>query len=1221
MNTVFEGCQIPLLSGRSGFCFFLDDSFCILSLEVYGKGDTGIKKIRDLEFNGIMVNTGNLSTDTEKIAAAFQRAGRVECSGISGSERAFFISELFRKMERDIVVVLPSQKEAKAFYEDIRFFFQELSSRLVQFPSYNLLPFKRLYYHNETAAARIRALFGFIEHHHFCLVITTIDALMQRLIPKQRILDYVELVMAGEDLDRERLIQQLISGGYNHCAIVEEPGDFSIRGGILDVFSPMYDHPVRIELFGDTVEDIRFFSVTTQRRMEALEEAIILPAREAVLDPDTVDQVIHNIRIQGGRLDIPDRNTQEIIERIQAEGNYTGIESLLPLIYTKLDSFFDYLSDSAVFILVEPAVLEDTAEQAKNQAEDNYRTALNQKRICVAPDTYLFDPSHLFNILSEKPLIEIRSLPVSKDIDDQASPRQCFQLSVQDNHVVSETLKAETDRENPIYPLIEWIEDKQQSGLSIVFIMSSRSRADRLQTLLKPYGVRLKMVNHFPVSPRPDMIYACLGSIISGFNWPGQKMAVITDGEIFGGIRRKKTPAGKKLPTQLLTFEDLKQDDLVVHMIHGIGQYKGLEKLKIEAATNDFLTIVYRDGDRLYVPVDRMSQLQKYMGVEGVTPALDKMGGKSWARVKDRVKKSVEKIAGDLLKIYAERKLRQGISFGDPGRYFEEFEADFPYDETGDQKKAIEDVLHDMSLPTPMDRLVCGDVGYGKTEVALRAAFVAVNDAKQVAVLVPTTVLAEQHFATFSARFERYPIIVACLSRFRPAGEQKNIINGLKTGSIDIVIGTHRLIQKDIGFKDLGLLILDEEQRFGVKHKESLKKIRSTVDVLTLTATPIPRTLHLSMLGIRDISVISTPPEHRRSIMTYISTFDDAIISHALRKELDRKGQIYFVHNNIRNIWEIAAHLKRLVPEIRLDVAHGRMQEDELEKAMHKFVNYEIDLLVCTTIIESGLDIPSANTIIVNRADKFGLSQIYQLRGRVGRSDEQAYAYLFIPGEASLTRNAQKRLKVLMEHSDLGAGFQIAMNDLQIRGGGNILGASQSGHIAAVGYDMFIKMMENAMADLKGETIQEPLDPEINIPMSVFIPENFIPDIDQRLTAYRRLAKMNELSEIADFKAELLDRFGKIPEEVNNLLLKIMLRILAIKAGIQRLDLNTRHLLLYFSDSHIKNREPLIRLAQSDGKRFQFLSRYTLKIELGTAGSRLAQTKNILKEVIRHVNC
>jgi transcription-repair coupling factor (superfamily II helicase) len=660
----------------------------------------------------------------------------------------------------------------------------------------------------------------------------------------------------------------------------------------------------------------------------------------------------------------------------------------------------------------------------------------------------------------------------------------------------------------------------------------------------------------------------------------------------------------------------------VVHADHGIGRYEGLSKLRIDGVANDFLTLVYRGGDRLYLPVDRMGLIQKYMGVEGVTPELDKMGGLSWERVKARVKRSAEKIAGELLRLYAERKVRQGTVFREIDEYMAQFEAGFPFEETPDQQRAIEDVLQDMRHTTPMDRLICGDVGYGKTEVALRASVLAIQNGKQVAVLVPTTVLAEQHHETFQERFRAFPVQIECLNRFRPAKEQRRILEGMRTGRVDIVIGTHRLLQKDVAFRDLGLFVIDEEQRFGVRHKERLKEIRNTVDTLALTATPIPRTLHLSLTGIRDISIISTPPEYRRAIVTYISEYDEAVIVEAIRRELERGGQVYFVHNHVKSIQRMADNIRRLVPEARLDVAHGQMDEEELERVMLRFFGREVDVQVTTTIIESGLDIPTANTIIVNRADRFGLAQMYQLRGRVGRSDEQAYAFLFIPAESHLTPEARKRLKVLMEHSDLGSGFQIAMSDLKIRGGGTILGASQSGHIAAVGYDMFLQLMEEAVAELKGVPVRQELEPEINMAYSAFIPEGYVPGIDQRLSLYRRLARSRDLAEVGELRGEMQDRFGPPPPETGNLLFKIMLRILAIHAGVKRVDLTDGQLVLTFSPEHQHRPERVVDLIMADPLRFKALPDNVLTVRLVGRKplAQLAEARNILKDIGRRVN-
>jgi len=1146
----------------------------------------------------------------------------VICTGLSGSEKAYFVNRLYMKQRTPVVVITPSTKEAETYLEDLEFFAERPCPPPMYFPPYNITPFKYLSYHNETAAKRIRSLYQLIVGDVPPMVVTTISALMQRILPKQELCDYAELIMAEEGIDRDRLVDKLLSGGYERSSIVEEPGDFSIRGGILDIFSPLYSNPIRIEFFGDTVESIRFFSAVTQRTIKNIREAVILPARETILKSDHLPQVINRIRKQSSRLNIPVTRTRDLIHRIRNEGVFPGIESLIPLIYPNLDSFFDYVPKNTFFILDEFGELENIADHTLLQASKSFDAAQKESRLCVEPERLYLTWQETQALCEQKNRLSVKKFHVSKETMPDRPSLRPFHYSVKDNMDIN--LELERRREKDLFsPLVNWINHQRLSEFDTLMVCHTRTQAKRLVSLLSPYGIHLKGIEKFAdIKQSKGQTFVCLGRISSGFVWPAESLAIITEDEIFGSKRRPKIKPEQQIRTQLFAFEDLKKGDLVVHVDHGIGQYEGLVELTLNGSNNDFLLIVYKDDDKLYLPVDRMGMVQKYMGVDGVEPVLDKMGGKSWERVKERVKRSTEKIAGELLKLYAQRKVSHGHAFRELDVDFKNFEMGFPYEETEDQLAAIEDVYNDMKTQISMDRLVCGDVGYGKTEVALRASLMAVNDGKQVAVLVPTTVLAEQHFTTFSERFQRYPINIACLSRFRSFRVQRNIINDLKTGKIDIVIGTHRLIQKDVVFKDLGLLILDEEQRFGVKHKEKLKKMRRSVDVLALTATPIPRTLHMSLMGVRDISIISTPPEHRKSIITYISEFDDAIISDAIQKELGRKGQIYFVHNNIHSIRKMAKHLQELVPEVRLEVAHGRLGEEELELAMLRFMNKEIDLLVCTTIIESGLDIPSANTILINRADRFGLAQIYQLRGRVGRLDEQAYAYLFIPKESTLGKDAQKRLKVLMEHSDLGSGFQIAMSDLKIRGGGTILGASQSGHIAAVGYDMFLKLMENSMAELKGEKVQESLEPEININMPASIPESYITDIDQRLSAYRRLAKMTELNEIADFKAELMDRFGDLNTETENLLLKIMLRVSAIKAGVNRVDLKGRQLSLSFSQAHQKNPSGIIDMVLSERDRFAITPDHILKVKLkkGNTSFLMSQTKNILKEIMQRVN-
>ena len=1167
-------------------------------------------------------NQEKISIET-LIDKIYERKQAIECTGLEESAKAYLILRIYQKHKGPIFLLTPSQKYAERLLEDLKFFAGNDESGLLYFPPYNILPFKFLSYHNETAARRIRTLYHLIEDDVPSIVVTTVEALLQKIIPRKEISNFAELIMVDEEIERDDLMEKMIFGGYTRTAIVEEPGDFSIRGGIMDIFSPMYPDPLRIEFFGDTVDSIRSFSAASQRKIKNLKEAIILPARETVLIKERIPLIISRIRQRASELEIPVSSVRKIISRIKNEGVFPGVESLIPMIYSSLDILFDYLADNTLFINTEPEEVEKAAVELQTQTFKNFTLARSENRLCVEPESLYLKWEELSDTLLKKKPVNLKMLPILREERDNNQRPLQYTLSTHDNSDLSLALKTHVEKERLLLPLAQWISDNKQAGLNTLIVCHSGPQAGRLISLLAPYNIKPEKIDGFSdITQGKGFEFICLGRISSGFVWPDESLAVITENEIFGAKHRSRLKQKQSVHAKLLAFEDLKKEDLIVHVEHGIGRYEGLIKLKINGSTNDFLLIIYKDSDKLYLPVDRMNMVQKYMGVDGIDPVLDKMGGKSWARVKDSVKRTAEKIAGELLKLYAARKIEKGFAFEAIESSLSDFEAGFSYEETDDQLTAIDDVLSDMEKTTPMDRLICGDVGYGKTEVALRASFMAVFNGKQVAVLVPTTVLAQQHFETFSLRFERYPVNVACLSRFRSLREQRAIISDLKAGKIDIVIGTHRLFSKDVMFKDLGLLVLDEEQRFGVKHKEKLKKIRHNVDVLALTATPIPRTLHLSLMGIRDISLISTPPEYRRAIITYISEIDDAIVSEAVRKELGRGGQIYFVHNNIHSIWKIAGKLKKLIPEVRLDVAHGRMDENELERVMLMFMNKEIDMLVCTTIIESGLDIPSANTIIVNRADRFGLAQMYQLRGRVGRANEQAYAYLFIPDETTLGKDAVKRLKVLMEHSDLGAGFQIAMSDLKIRGGGTILGASQSGHIAAVGYEMYLKLMENAVSELKGKPVIESLEPEINIIISAFIPESYIPDIDQRLSAYRRLAKMTELSEIVDFKAELIDRFGTLPQEAANLLLKIMLKVVSVKAGVKRLDLIGGKLVLHFSAEHQKNPPGIVDVVVSNKKIYELSPDYIFKARLSNSSFNglVAQVRKILKEIAQCVN-
>ncbi len=1158
---------------------------------------------------------------TKNLIKAVEKAeSSVVISSSDGSHKAHLVSQLYASMGKSIVVILKNQKQALGFMDELAFFMPEQKERLIYFPGYNILPFKSLAYHKQTSINRLAALSAIMNSSSTPLIIVTvIETTMQRLIPKKSLNESSEIVIANEEIDRDDLILTLESGGYTKTSLVEDPGEYSVRGGIMDVFSPGEKFPVRIEFFGDLVESIRYFSPFTQRGTKEIFETIILPATEAIISRQEQPHILARLRQAGSDAGLSADKVREYVNQIREFGRFPGIESMLSIVYESQDTFFDYLPQKSCVVMDSPEDLESSALDFENKAFLNYKTTASEGRLCVCPESIYLKWESIRQEIESRHHVALRAFDIRESADQTQSLALPFEY--QDNSGLSASLQRHGSKDNPLTPLVEWFEEHTENKGKVLCVLSQDSQAKRLLSLLGPYGIAPAASKNFSnaVKASPG-IYYLFGDVSSGFVIPEEGLAIVTENEIFGKKRiRRKASTRRDLKTEFITPEELKNGDIVVHIEHGVGQYEGLCNLKVNGISQDFILILYQDDDKLYLPVDRIEMIGKYIGVDGYTPVLDKIGSKAWIKSKAKAKQEVEKMAADLLDLYAKRKVNKGFSFSRPDNYYNDFEAAFAYEETRDQLRAIDDVNLDMESDIPMDRLVCGDVGYGKTEVAIRAAFKAVNDGKQVAVVVPTTILAEQHLATFKDRFSQYPVKVECLSRFRSRKEQIRILKAIKSGQVDIAIGTHRLLQKDVEFNSLGLLVIDEEQRFGVKHKEALKKKRSSVDVLALTATPIPRTLHMSLTGMRDISVITTPPADRQPIISYISKYEDSIIKDAVQRELSRGGQIFFVHNNIKTIFKTAENLSELVPEANVRVAHGRLSETELEKVMLGFVNLEIDVLVCTTIIESGLDIPSANTMIINKAEHFGLSQIYQLRGRIGRGDHQAYAYLFINDEKRLSKDAKKRLAALMEHKDLGSGFQIAMKDLQIRGAGTALGASQSGHIAAVGYDMFLKLLDQAVYDLKGEETVEPLEPEINAAMSSGFPENYVESVEQRLTLYRRLSRLSNISDISDMKKELIDRYGKLPKEAENMLLKIMLRVLCIHAGVKRLDISPNTLTLAFSEKH--RTKPLHTLNESLKNLFpfEFVKKDSIKITLGRKqrhiSKALLQTRNILKAI------
>ena len=1138
---------------------------------------------------------------------------------------AYLLAGGLEKLNKTILLVAPSDKEAERFGEMIAFFRGRENGRSESFAGRQVLVLPSRTGHkaqalgkSETTARRVEALYALSASQTPRIVATSALALMERLLPPEVLSANTEYLVKGEPVDPEALCARLAERGYCPVSLVEEYGDFSRRGGILDIYSPLYPRPLRLELFGDELEAIRFFHPSSQRSLGILDDVTLLPGSEIILDGKARERAIRRVYDEVRKERITPAAGNVWIDRIREGQGYGAFDEIYSAFYEETVTLLDYLDPGSV-------VVWSDAVQVRGELEERYWGFGKAYRENLSPNEWKLPPEELFE--APEAIFErcgrFRQVLVNP-LTESCAEERTLDMGSDGLEELVRVVKDHGNRERLLEPLAARFNAWKDEGIGAFLVCRTKEQARRLTELLEGYGVDAI----FSAQPfgedsfESPSVKVLAGSLDKGFVWPAERLAVVAEEEIFGkrpGSRRKKSAVAGLF---LNSFQDLHVGDFVVHVDHGIGIYRELAHLDVRGIEHDFLLLEYQDGDRLYVPVDKLGKVQKYLGVEGNDPRVDKLGGKSWEAAKKKASEAAERIAEELLQLYAARGVREGHRFSVPDAYFHEFEATFVYEETPDQMSAIEDVLEDMASPRPMDRLICGDVGYGKTEVALRAAFKAAMDNKQVALLVPTTVLAEQHYQTFLERFEGFPVTVESLSRFKTPAQQKQVVEGLRKGTVDVVVGTHRLLQKDVVFKDLGLLIVDEEHRFGVKNKEKLKQLRIAVDVLTLTATPIPRTLHMSLAGIRDLSTIETPPQDRRAIETVVCKYDELTVKEAVYRELNRGGQVFFVHNHVQSIYQVAANLGRLVPEARIGVAHGQMKEHELEKAMLDFVGRKTNILVCTTIIESGLDIPAANTIVVNRADRFGLAQIYQLRGRVGRGGEQAYAYLLIPGEELISRDAQKRLRALMDFSELGAGFKIALNDLQIRGGGTILGASQSGHIAAVGYELYLDLLDRTIRQMKGDggPATAVFDPEINVPLSAFLPDAYMPDADQRLVAYKRLATAGEDAEVDNLAGEWRDRYGPFPESVRSLLLLAKTRLLFMKIGIMRLDggEGDRFALHFFAPDRLER-----TLSVLDAAKASYVIETDRKIRLEiwgrSAGQRLSRLKRILQEVADRV--
>ncbi|KAB2891830.1 MAG: transcription-repair coupling factor [Desulfobulbaceae bacterium] len=1107
---------------------------------------------------------------------------KVQISGLHGSSPAWLSTLLAEKGH--CCCIVPDEQMVAPFEQDIKLF---TTKRVISYPAHEIPPYTPLIPDQQTTALRISTLYQIADSSDPLIVVTSIEALMRKVMPRGLLTRIPELVLSGEDCDIPSLIESLVTMGYEQVALVQAVGDFSLRGGILDIYPPpfpldgqrLHDGPLRLDFFGDTIDSLRAFDPLTQRSIMEIAEAIILPVSDIVFPrPGKIAsvQLKNSFQTCGDSCGWDKDATSRLIDQAANGRRFAGMQFFLPLFYpgesNGSSAVLDFFPSETTLLLIKPESIRQNMNLIEERIHSNFAATRAAGRPAMPPESLFLDTT------ATQRMMEGFNQAYCSDFEHNEIRR--IELATISHLPLKQDITLQRRDHGILTPLSRQISDWQQEGDRIILCCRSSRHLNNLRDLLTRHHHQTEEIappvylDDGGIGRSDNSVLLCHHPLNEGFSIPDLKTHLLSEIELFGEMRLGKKRKGYK-GGEPVRFTELNDGDIVVHRDHGLGVYQGLVTMQFQGIANDFIHIEYRDGDRLYVPVDRLNLITRYEGLSDQSPKIDKLGTQNWKATTSKVKEEVWKIAQELLDIYATRELRQGLQFSPPAELFHELEESFPYDETPGQDKAITEVIDDLISDKPMDRLICGDVGYGKTEVAVRAAFKVVEDGLQVALLVPTTVLAEQHAKTFRERLQGFPVRIECINRFRTAGEQKKIVKELADGSIDILIGTHRLLSKDVVFRNLGLLIVDEEHRFGVAHKEKIKKIRAEVDVLTLTATPIPRTLQMSLLGIRDLSVISSPPEHRLPVKTFVSQYDDLVIKEAVTKEMRRNGQVFFVHNRVRSIHQVAANIRKLVPGARVAVAHGQMAGKELEDIMVAFVNRETDVLICTTIIESGLDIPSANTIIINRADQLGLAEIYQLRGRVGRSSLQSYAYLLVPSLDSLTKDSRDRLQALMDCGELGGGFRLAMSDLQIRGGGNLLGVSQSGHIAAIGYDLYLDLLQKTVADLKASANQqgqtrpaEELDPEINLHISAYIPEKYMPDISQRYITYRRIAALTSSSPEmhGELRDELIDRYGPLPQETVNLFRVVALKTDLIALRIHKLERGTDSLVFSFSE-------------------------------------------------------
>jgi transcription-repair coupling factor (superfamily II helicase) len=1127
-------------------------------------------------------------------------AGRRRVSGLTSTARAIYIPLLARAARQPVVVVVSDNKAAEALEPMLRAGCDLTGAfdpaQVVRLPAHDVLPFENLSPHPDVQEQRASALWKLVTGA-VSILIAPVESAALRLFDRDYYAGLAVTLRRGEEVDIEMLTAHLAGVGYTRMDLVEMPGHFTRRGGILDVYSPESDRPVRIEFFGDEIETIRKFDPETQRSQSFLDQAELLPLTETPVTEHLLAAV--HARLNKQRVEGED---DEMAAELAAAGGvsvFPGWEFFASVAGAH-KSLLTLLPKCMLFV-EEPGLVRNQIERWWNKVEQRHeRSAIGS---LLTPEDIYLRPEILQASLDAHPGLDLDQLGVI-DVLDQDMTLGEVELPTRP------TLRFH----GSIPALTEQLRNLMAADTRTILAAPHMGDVERLATVLREYQIPYRLGSR---NPHPGETVLDEGSYLSG----DLRVPIIVRTPIAAGVSFldanivlfgvndlsdeadvQARPERKRSKTAAFVsdFRDLAVGDYVVHVEHGIAQYQGLKEIVQDGLSLEFMILEFAEAARLYVPLTRLDLIQKYRSTDtGPAPVLNKLGSQQWTKTKARVKKAMQDMAGELLKLYAERKTAQGTAFSKDNEFQQEFEESFDFNETDDQLSAIRAIKYDMESTTPMDRLLCGDVGYGKTEVAMRAAFKAVQDGKQVAVLTPTTILCFQHFETFKKRFARFPIKVEMISRFRTAKEQKAIVEQVETGKVDILIGTHRILSKDIKFQDLGLLVVDEEQRFGVRHKERLKQMRKEIDVLAMSATPIPRTLHMSLVGLRDMSVIETPPKDRMAIQTVVAKFDEKIIRSAVEVELERGGQVYFVHNRVESIYEIASRIQELVPAARVVVGHGQMPETELERVMLAFMHHEYDVLVATTIIENGLDIPLANTMLINRADRHGLSELYQLRGRVGRSNRRAYAYLLIPPETDLTEIARRRLAALKEFSDLGAGFKIAALDLELRGAGNMLGGEQSGHIEAVGFELYTSMLEAAVKEMKGESSDERPATALNLGIPLRIDETYVPEENQRLRLYKKIAGGATDQALAEVRAELEDRYGAPPDATVFLLEAARIRLECERLGIAQVDRKRGELQIRFMENAAVDPQQLMRLVARNAKRgAQFTPQGLLKYPL-----------------------